>query len=680
MNKNITVLVLLVVILGAIGITYSNHFHNEFHFDDSHTIQDNAYIRDIKNIPLYFQNCQTSSSMPSHQGYRPLVTTTLAIDYALSQKFDENHNGYNVMWYHISNFTWFLIIVLLLYVVQLKVYNLTFNNPNNIYFALVGCAWYGLHTANAETVNYIISRSDILSTLAVVGSFAMYTGLPHLRKYYLYLLPAMIGMFAKETTVMFAPALIAYDYLIERQKSLGDLITGKGISQFLGSILGGLPALIICLLLAAFSIVMTNHHEPGGTSPTWYALTQPYIILHYVIEFFAPVQLTADTDIPMVTSVGDWRMYVGLFFLAGLIIIIFKASHHQRWRPVAFGLVWFLLMLLPTSSFIPLAEVTNDHRVFLPYIGFVIAIVCLVANLFYYTFAKVEFMKTAIVILLVFGFGGYAYGTYQRNIVWKTDESLWKDVTEKSPNNGRGWMNYGLTLMGKGDYQGAEKAFETALPLTPYYYILHVNLGVLNAAQSNNAKAEQYFKNALQYGQNYVEPYYYYARFLFGQQRVAEAAAYCENGLKIFPGHLASKYLIMDIYNYNQDWPNLLSAAQTTLNMYPTDSKAQMYLNIAQNPGSVPKLTANANTVDFINLSLAYYKEGKYAECIDACNKALQIDSRNATAYNNICSAYCMMGKFDSAVIACNKSIELDPNYQQAKNNLAWAKSGLQKK
>ncbi|NNU33457.1 hypothetical protein HK413_03480 [Mucilaginibacter sp. S1162] len=34
-------------------ITYSNHFQNDFHFDDSHTIQNNVYIRNIHNIPLF---------------------------------------------------------------------------------------------------------------------------------------------------------------------------------------------------------------------------------------------------------------------------------------------------------------------------------------------------------------------------------------------------------------------------------------------------------------------------------------------------------------------------------------------------------------------------------------------------------------------------------------------------
>ena len=681
MNEKLKVLFLATIISVAIFITYSNHFNNEFHFDDSHTIIDNGYIRELANIPLFFKECATSSSMPSHQGYRPLVTTTLAVDYWVSMKRTDGKNGYDFFPYHLSNFAWFILIVVFLYFIQLRLYNLAFNSPNNKLFALLGCAWYGLHTANAETVNYIISRSDILSTLAIVASFVIYISFEKARKYYLYLLPVALGMFAKETTIMFAPALILYDYMIEKQKSLTDLFSFRENKSFLKSILIGLPALILCVQLAIFSISMTNKHEPGGTSALLYAVTQPYIILHYITQFFFPLGLSADTDIPLITSRSDDRIYFGIAFLAGLMILIFKASRKKEWRPFSFGIAWFLLMLLPTSSFIPLAEVTNDHRIFLPYIGLVFSMVCLVANLFNYVWKNNPVLKFGLLGLVITALLGYAYGTHQRNIVWKTDESLWKDVTEKSPNNGRGWMNYGLNLMAKGDYANAQYAYEQALTKTPQYYILHVNFAILKNAMGQKAEAEQYYKNALAYGPGYVEPYYYYARYLFNENRISEAQIYCNKGLEIFNGHLHSRYLLMDIYNHTKDWPTLLVAAQTTLSMYPNDEKAMMYVNISQAPYSANSITPvkGLTAPDLLNQSLALYHAGKYDECINACNKALELKPDYPEAYNNICSAYNQLQKYDSAAWACSKALEIKPDFQLARNNLNWAKSQLKK-
>lgn len=95
-------------LLFAIILTYSNHFNNSFHFDDAHTIQNNIFIRDLKNIPKFFTDATTFSSNPSNQSYRPVVSTTLAVDYWLSE------NG-KPFFFHLRNFTGLLIYSLLAY-------------------------------------------------------------------------------------------------------------------------------------------------------------------------------------------------------------------------------------------------------------------------------------------------------------------------------------------------------------------------------------------------------------------------------------------------------------------------------------------------------------------------------------------------------------------------------------
>src|ERR1700724_4568829 len=82
---------LLIALLAA----YANHFHNSFHFDDGHTILNNASIRDLRNIPLFFRDATTFSALPSSQSYRPLVSTLLAIDYQLA-------HGLQPFWFHLS--------------------------------------------------------------------------------------------------------------------------------------------------------------------------------------------------------------------------------------------------------------------------------------------------------------------------------------------------------------------------------------------------------------------------------------------------------------------------------------------------------------------------------------------------------------------------------------------------
>src|SRR5438552_11271604 len=132
---------LLVAMLAA----YANHFQNSFHFDDVHTIENNAAIRDLRNIPLFFRDATSFSSLPSNQSYRPLVSTLLAIDYRLG-------GGLQPFWFHLSTFALFAALTLLLAFVVRRILNGGLNSSPNAWIAVAAAGWYSLHPANADTV------------------------------------------------------------------------------------------------------------------------------------------------------------------------------------------------------------------------------------------------------------------------------------------------------------------------------------------------------------------------------------------------------------------------------------------------------------------------------------------------------------------------------------------------
>ena len=61
----------------------------------------------------------------------------------------------------------------------------------------------------------------------------------------------------------------------------------------------------------------------------------------------------------------------------------------------------------------------------------------------------------------------------------KTRRARWSDVVAKSPRNGRAWMNYGLTRMARGAYGEAKSSFERAATMTPNYWALEINRGIV---------------------------------------------------------------------------------------------------------------------------------------------------------------------------------------------------------
>ena len=122
--------VFVFLLLTAVTTAYANHFFNAFHFDDFHTIVNNSYIRSLANIPRFFTDATTFSSLPSNQSYRPLVTTTLAIDYVLG--------GGGIFFFHLSTFLLFLVQGVVMYLLFVPLFDHAERNPRNSFVALGG--------------------------------------------------------------------------------------------------------------------------------------------------------------------------------------------------------------------------------------------------------------------------------------------------------------------------------------------------------------------------------------------------------------------------------------------------------------------------------------------------------------------------------------------------------------
>src|SRR5258708_36870887 len=87
----------------------------------------------------------------------------------------------------------------------------------------------------------------------------------------------------------------------------------------------------------------------GGDSRLHSLITQPSVWLHYFRLFFLPIGLTADTDWQPFARWYDVRALAGYAFVVLLAIWMRRASRGAETRPVAFGLAWFALRLLPRA-------------------------------------------------------------------------------------------------------------------------------------------------------------------------------------------------------------------------------------------------------------------------------------------------------------------------------------------
>ena len=615
-----------VLLLITLLTAYANHFHNSFHFDDAHTIVNNASICELRNIPLFFRDATTFSSLPSNQSYRPLVSTLLAIDYRLG--------GLQLFWFHASIFALFVALtVLVAFVINRLLDDETISSRNR-WIALAAAAWYGLHPANADTVNYMIASSEVISTLGVITSFAVYFAFPRLRRSRLYIVPAAIAILAKPTAAIFAVLFAIYRLLFPDGTIIGRP-TGRRALAYFTEIL---PSFLICGAM----LLLVQHMTPsswvaGAANARNYMITQPYVIFQYFKTFFWPTGLSADYDLNPFTTTDDPHFWAGLAFIVFFIAIAIGVSVFRKTRVIGFGLFWFLIALIPTSL-LPLAEVMNDHRTFLPYIGLVIGMAGAVSLLIKRAVRFAMSAKIAVTCAIVLLLCANAYATFQRNKVWKTEETLWHDVVLKSPRNGRGLMNYGNTLMARGDYAGALDYYHRAQQFTPQYSVLLINLAIAEDATKESAAAEQHFKDALRLAPASPDSYTYYARYLLSHSRADEARALLQGALELSPTDLTAR--------------DLLARANAQAANQPTTQTPEFYLG----------------------LSLQLYREERYAESIAASRAALALRPSYAEAWNNIGAAYNKLGRYDNAGAACEEALRLKPDFQLARSNLQYAR------
>ncbi len=350
--KGIRVAALLLLL--AVALAYSNHFQNDFHFDDFHTVNNNPYIRSLRNAKLFFSDPATFSVLPANRTYRPLVTLSLAFDYWLG-------SGLKPFYFHLDMFLWYLVQLALMLALFRHILRFASTEPWTDWAALFAVALYGLHPAMAETVNYVIQRGDLYSTLLVVAALAFYALAPRLRRFGIYLLPLALALIAKQPAVIFPAILFAYVFLFEERRA------GKALRRCVPSIVA------VGLMLWLQTRMMPATFMPGIISEHDYLVTQPWVALHYFLMFFAPVGLTADTDQTAFGTIFCVEGIAGVAFLLALLGAIYAAAKRKELRPAAFGLAWFLLALIPTSVY-RLSELENDHRMFLPFVGLAMAV------------------------------------------------------------------------------------------------------------------------------------------------------------------------------------------------------------------------------------------------------------------------------------------------------------------
>jgi tetratricopeptide (TPR) repeat protein len=348
-----------------------------------------------------------------------------------------------------------------------------------------------LHPLQTESVSYVSQRAESLASLfylAVFVAFERSTTAPRPWRWQALACSALaLGMATKEILATAPFLLLLYDATFVsggwiralKQRALFYLALGLTLAALMAAFVA--PSLFVEDSSAGFGLL--------DFTPLDYARTQPGVILHYLRLLLWPHPLCFDYDWQIARGVGAWLPQTVV-----LTMILASASWALgRGRRMGFGIVWFFVLLAPTSSIVPIRDPAFEHRTYLASAGILTVLVLGGRWVCRRLQAPPRVGSTlAIVTVLVLG-----TATVLRVREYRSESVLWATVVDQAPHNPRGHNNLGLSLLLEGRTAESLLALEKAVELDANYPMALRNLGCALIAAGRFAEAADGFRKSL---------------------------------------------------------------------------------------------------------------------------------------------------------------------------------------
>jgi hypothetical protein len=319
--------------------------------------------------------------------------------------------------------------------------------------AFIAAGIFALHPLQAEPVAYIFARGTLLATLFCLLSLRDWTRGRH----WIAAIWFAIALLAKEEVVAY-PALLLLLYFT----------TSRNRRE-----LKPIALMFLLCLAAGLRVMYVAAATPGsaagtqsGFTPLQYFATQGAVILRYLRLLFLPWGFTVDPEIP--TNAQWWAWAI-------LIVAVIAAA---RWFSLNRAGLWFiggLILLLPSSSIFPAADLAADRRMYFPLFAFATAIALLIG----------ERLKPVLLVLLGL--------SVLRTQVWHTEESLWREAVERAPGKVRPKIQLARVVQPS----EAQQLLEDAKRIAPEDPLVASELGRMYLVSGSPEKALGEFGRAL---------------------------------------------------------------------------------------------------------------------------------------------------------------------------------------
>jgi len=486
---------------------YSNGFDHAFHLDDGHALLDNPGIRSLQNIPQFFVDASHFSVLRANVDYRPVLLATFALNHHLG--------GYTPAGWHLVQVLLHMVCALGVLQLGLRVVAMrqlpAVEQRTARVMVFVTAVLFTVHPVAAGVVNYFSARSSLLTAALLLPAVVAFMSPSRDRRGPLVAATVLYGaaLFTKVEAVAALGVFVLWEvwHTASVRRHAHGFFSDLWHTASIGTARRVWPALAVTVLyFGVRSVVMApfpfdETRASSGVSQLDYLLTQTVVWWRYVLNWVYPAWLVADhASFPVYRSVLAPPVLLSVVGWAAVGVTVVRSWRRHPHR--LFLAVSALALISPTSSVLPLSEMLNELRPYLP-MAFLALLALLELGLVVVRAAS----KRAVAMRTV---GGGALGvgltvvvalsvqTYARTEVFRSEQAYLDDILRKAPS-ARALMNRGLLDMRAGANRPALERFQQALVLAPQWYTLHINLGIVHRALGDTAAADDHLMQAVTY-------------------------------------------------------------------------------------------------------------------------------------------------------------------------------------
>ncbi len=619
------------LVLAAVSLAlYADALRNGFITDDTLQLQSNPFVRSYRYIPrLFTTNVWSFVRHTLNNYYRPLQMLVYMGEYYLF--------GFRPWPFHLVNL---LLNVAAVFAAYFLVRALADEK-----LALWAALLFAFQPIHVEVVVWIAALPELLCALCYFTAMRFYhrarTGLHPARNHGFATAIFFVGLFSKETMLVFPAVLLAYEFFYRRESLRAICLGFRRL----------LPYLCALGIYIAIRIRVLGSFAPASAHFTHRQifLTAPVLLCQYIFKLLWPINMNYYYDFTPQNTLG-WKFIASVAMISALAIAMFRMRKSQPL--VAFALAWFFIIIAPVLS---VSNVSNnvssnvfaERYLYIPSLGF-----CILGGWAWLRVRErasrrmaLTLAYPALALVLIF----YSVLIVRRIPDWRSNLRLYQKTVLQSPDSATVQTGLGTAYYEAGQYDHALAPFERSLALDPTSSITHLYLAVTLSALGDSQGASAHLTQAEQLRTTSDAPWVLYAQTYANLKQWDRAIEYDRKEIEVEPQNPALYTVLGEALQKNGQTQESIAAFRQALQLEPG------YLDAS------------------VNLAITLAEEGDMDQAIELLVTALRShpDGPHADAgWFNLGNVYANKADWDDAAAAYQRALDLNPDLDVARQRL----------